>query len=209
MAEKYPYKLKGLIYEYDGLSPIISEQTISFHRDKHLATYIKNLNTLVECQEALQDMCLREMLENLDCVAEEFRIPIKNNAGGVYNHNFYFDGLTRANTSTPPTELISVLDKDFGSLESFKEQFTNAALTLFGSGYAWLVCDGKGKLSIVQTVNQDVPACDLTPLLNIDVWEHAYYLDYQNRRADYIKEYYNIINWDKIWERYQKCCECK
>lgn len=200
---KYPFKLRELPYEYTTLEPVISKTTLEFHRDKHLNAYTNNLNDALSKSVELQDLSLEEILSNLDRVPKDILTPVTNNGGGVYNHNFYFEALSAPNSTELKGELKEKIEKDFGSVENFVGEFKQAAATLFGSGWAWLVLKD-GKLSIIKTANQDTPLKDgYKPLLTIDVWEHAYYLDYQNLRPSYIEKYMSIINWDLVAKRYE------
>lgn len=200
---KYPFELRELPYEYTTLEPVISKTTLEFHRDKHLNAYTNNLNDALSKSVELQDLSLEEILSNLDRVPKDILTPVTNNGGGVYNHNFYFEALSAPNSTELKGELKEKIEKDFGSVENFVGEFKQAAATLFGSGWAWLVLKD-GKLSIIKTANQDTPLKDgYKPLLTIDVWEHAYYLDYQNLRLTYIEKYMSIINWDLVAKRYE------
>lgn len=203
MKNKYPYELQPLPYDYSFLEPHISSTTMKFHHDKHLQTYVNNLNALLADEEELQKLTLEELLCNKEQLPVDKATAISNNAGGVYNHNFFFNSLTSPNSSELKGELKNAVIDAFGSVDAFFEEFGKAAATQFGSGWAWLVLDDNNKLSIIKTANQDTTLQNnLKPLLAIDVWEHAYYLDYQNRRPDYIKEFSNIINWDVVSDRY-------
>ena len=200
--KKYPFELGKSSYDYTDLEPAISKTTLEFHRDKHLNAYTNNLNSALEKAPGLHDIGLCEILSNLSMVPEEVLGAIVNNGGGVYNHNFYFEALTKANSTELSGELKEKIEKNFGSVESFIKEFKAAAATLFGSGWAWLVLKDD-KLEIIKTVNQDTPLKDgYSPLLTIDVWEHAYYLDYQNLRPSYIDNYMTIVNWDVVATRY-------
>ena len=200
---QYPFELAPLPYKYLALSPSISSQTLEFHHDKHLATYVQNLNKALESDPSLQSCTLDELLSNQALLTQN--TAIRNNGGGVFNHNFYFEALTTPHSSKIPQKLMDMMLHSFGGIEHFKAEFSKCALTKFGSGWAWLVQDGD-TLKIITTSNQDTPLVDcLNPILTIDVWEHAYYLDYQNRRADYIDAYFDIINWPIVESRLQSC----
>ncbi|MEG1994799.1 MAG: superoxide dismutase, partial [Oscillospiraceae bacterium] len=205
----YPFELQPLPYEYNALEPVISEETLHFHHDKHLAAYVKNLNDALSKSEFFQKQTLDCILCNLETLPQDIKTAVTNNGGGVFNHNFYFSGMTKEFTTKPSKKLEDAIVKTFGSMENFFGEFKKAAMGQFGSGWAWLVCDKCGNLKIVKTANQETPLKDrLKPLLTIDVWEHAYYLDYQNRRADYVDQYFKIINWDrasKIFEEQKDC----
>jgi Fe-Mn family superoxide dismutase len=189
------FELPVLPYAPNALEPAISEKTISFHYGKHHQTYVNNLNSLVEGSE----------FENadLDAIVKKSEGAIFNNAAQIWNHNFYFLSFAPAKAAVPDSKLAAAINDAFGSFDAFKEEFGKAALALFGSGWAWLVKDAAGKLSIIKESNAGNPlAKGFTPLLTFDVWEHAYYLDYQNRRADYIKALWDIVDWKTVSERY-------
>jgi len=189
------FSLPELPYAQNALEPIISEKTISFHYGKHHQTYVTNLNGLVEGTE----------FENsdLDAIVKKADGPIFNNAAQIWNHNFYFLSLTPKKGSAPSEKLAKAIDAAWGSFDSFKAEFNKATISVFGSGWGWLVKDADGKLSIVKESNAGNPLTrGLTPLLTFDVWEHAYYLDYQNRRADYVAALWDLVDWDKVSARY-------
>ncbi len=203
MDMRYPFPLPELPYPYDALVPAISAETLHFHHDKHLKTYVDNLNTaLADCPE-LQVRSLEELLRNLDCISEPKRTALRNNGGGVYNHLLYFNCMSPGR-SAPSGPLAAALERDFGSLDAWKAEMKTAALGQFGSGYAWLVSEPSGALSVMKTANQDCPlTLGLYPLLCVDVWEHAYYLDYQNRRPDYAGAWFELIHWPFVQARYE------
>lgn len=203
MKNHYPFVNEPLPYPYDALEPFIDKETMRLHHDKHLQTYIDKLNALLEKEPQLQMYSLEELLtRNLE-TSEETKVQILNNAGGVYNHRMYFEGISPEKTLLNGTELGDAIKRSFGSAEQFETKFKETALAVFGSGYAWLVLEN-GNLKIIKTPNQNVPlTCGFYPVLLVDVWEHAYYLKYQNRRADYLNQYMQIINWKKAEERYQ------
>lgn len=204
MKETYPFKLKPLPYDYDALEPYIDRETMHFHHDKHHQTYVDNLNKTLENYPELHKKTLVELLQNLEVLPEEIQTTVRNNGGGVLNHNLYFDGMTPASTKAPEGKLAEAINQAFGSFENFKETFKKAALGRFGSGWVWLVSDENGNLKIISTPNQDVPMnLKVNPILEIDVWEHAYYLKYQNRRAEYIDNWFNVIDWKKAEEIYK------
>lgn len=201
----YPYQLPPLPYAYDALEDEISEKTLHFHHDKHLKSYIDNLNTALADRPEEQNKTLEELLRHLDRLSEPKRTAIRNNGGGVYNHLLYFDGMCACHSSRPSGGLAMAMERDFGSFEGWKEQMKAAALGQFGSGYAWLVCERSGALSVLKTANQDSPlSLGLWPLLCVDVWEHAYYLDYQNRRPDYVERWFERIHWPFVQQRYEQ-----
>ncbi|MCM1044683.1 MAG: superoxide dismutase [Candidatus Gastranaerophilales bacterium] len=204
-AETYPFVVKPLPYEYDELMPMLNEETLHFHHDKHYKTYVDNLNNILSDYPELQQMSLKQLLLKLEELPLNVRVAIRNNGGGVYNHELYFDGMKGATGQDPTGELEEALKRDFGSYKQWKEQMKQAAVSKFGSGWAWLLSDAEGKLSIVQTANQDVPDLSVyAPLFLVDVWEHAYYLQYQNRRADYVEGWFDLINWRKAARRYDE-----
>lgn len=201
----YPFVVQPLPYEYDALMPVLDEQTLRFHHDKHYKTYVDNLNSILADYPELQKTGLKELLVNLDNLPAAARTPIRNNGGGVYNHELYFDAMKSPVGQEPCGALAEALKRDFGSYLQWKEQMKQAAVGRFGSGWAWLVTDREGKLKIVQTANQDVPELqEYTPLFLVDVWEHAYYLQYQNRRADYVEGWFDLIHWRKAQRRYEE-----
>lgn len=202
MQTNYPFQLKSLPYDYLQLEPFISKMTLEYHHDKHLQAYTDNLNKVLKEVPELQETSLVDILTTLDNLPENFKTGIINNGGGVFNHNFYFDQLSSNVDMDIPENLKSKLIKDFSSVENFIEELKKAALGCFGSGWAWLVEDNNNNLQIITTKNQDTPLKDnLKPLLNLDVWEHAYYIDYQNRRAAYIDAFMHVINWDVVANR--------
>jgi len=189
------FSLPELPYAHNALEPVISEKTISFHYGKHHQTYVNNLNGLIPGTE----------FENadLDTIVKKSEGAIFNNAAQIWNHNFYFLSLTPIKGTTPSAALEKAINAAFGSVDSFKEDFGKAAVSVFGSGWAWLVKDAEGKLSIAKESNAGNPMTrGLVPLLTFDVWEHAYYIDYQNRRADYVSALWELIDWNVISERY-------
>lgn len=203
MNETYPFSLEPLPYDYHALEPVISAETLRFHHDKHLATYVKKLNQALEPYEELQNLTLEQLLTEPLTVSDTVKTEIKNNGGGVYNHQLYFKCMRPSEEMNPPEgQLLNKIEASFGSLDTFIQNFTNEALSLFGSGYAWLT-KHNDHLEIITTPNQDVPlTSSVYPLLPIDVWEHAYYLQYQNRRMDYVNNWFSIINWDYVEERF-------
>lgn len=203
MEMRYPYTLPELPYAYDSLAPAISKRTLYFHHDKHLQTYIDSLNKAVEDCPICREKTLKELLSHIDQIPEENRTAIRNYGGGVYNHILYFNCLSPNGGGLPTGALAQAMSTSFGSFENWRKIMNSAAQEVFGSGYSWLVSDRFGKLSVVKTVNQDCPlSYGLTPLLPIDVWEHAYYLDYQNRRAAYIDAWFGLINWPFVEQQY-------
>lgn len=202
MNNYFPFKLQPLNLDYSDLEPYISKKTLIFHHDKHLLSYTNNLNEALKKNPKLQVLPLKSILSNLDNLNIKNKVDIINNGGGVFNHIFYFEALTKPETKKISRELQIKLEENFGSVDNFIENFKKLALTFFGSGWIWLVLDKDNSLKIVTTSNQNTPLRnDLKPLLNIDVWEHAYYLDYQNLRKEYINNFFKIINWDIVKKR--------
>ncbi len=189
------FSLPELPYAQNALEPIITAETIAYHYGKHHLTYVNNLNGLVEGTEFAD--------ADLDTIVKKADGPIFNNAAQIWNHNFYFLSLTPNKGTLPTGGLAAAIDAAFGSFDEFKKQFGQAAVTVFGSGWAWLVKDAEGKLSIAKESNAGNPVTrGLTPLLTFDVWEHAYYIDYQNRRADYVAALWDLVNWEVVSARY-------
>ncbi len=192
--------LPALPYGYDALEPYIDARTMEIHHTKHHQAYITNLNTALKGQGRLSEQSVNTLLRNLNEVPESIRNVVRNHGGGHANHSFFWPTLKKDVAVKGP--VIEAITKKFGSFDAFKEGFSTAAVKLFGSGWAWLVVDN-GKLRIVTTANQDSPVMTGTvPVLGIDVWEHAYYLRYQNRRPDYVSAFFNVINWERINETY-------
>ena len=205
------YTLPELGYAYDALEPHFDAQTMEIHHSKHHQAYVNNANAALENAPELQEFvsgCPGKLLAHLHEVAPEKRPALRNNAGGHLNHSLFWKSLKKGTTLQGP--LKDAILRDFGSVENFKAEFEKAAATRFGSGWAWLVLEN-GKLSVASTANQDNPimgkefaGCSGTPIFGLDVWEHAYYLKFQNRRPDYIKEFWNVLNWDFANERFEK-----
>lgn len=197
------FELPKLAYAYDALEPYIDARTMEIHHTKHHQTYITNLNGAVEkTPELLAGKSLEALLGDLNAVPEAVRTVVRNHGGGTYNHNLFWEVMGPKAGGSPKGELAKAIDASFNSFDAFKEEFTKAANGRFGSGWAWLVRKGSG-LAVVSTANQDSPLSDgLTPILGIDVWEHAYYLNYQNRRADYVTAWWNVVNWDVVAEKF-------
>ena len=202
----YPFSNPPLPYSYQALEPYIDAKTMELHHNRHLQTYIDNLNLVLADAPAYQALSLDQLLENLETLPADIRTKVKNNAGGVYNHIFFFNGMKNPSTNLPEHALIAYIKNAFGSFEAFQSAFTKAALSVFGSGYAWLVLDALGRLQIITTSGQDTPLADrLCPVLNLDVWEHAYYLKHYNDRAAYIKDWFHVINWPAANRRLTNC----
>ena len=197
-------ELPPLPYAYGALAPVISQETMEFHHDKHHAAYVTNLNNAIKDTE-VADWSAESLVTNLAAVPEGIRGAVRNNAGGHVNHSLFWDIMTPGGASAPTGELAAAIDAAFGSFDALKEAVSKAGATRFGSGWAWIVTDGAGKLSVVSTANQDTPlmgsavaGCSGTPILGIDVWEHAYYIDYRNARPKYLESIWAVINWDKV-----------
>lgn len=198
------FELPPLKYSFDALEPYIDAKTMEVHHDKHHAGYTKKLNDAIEGTEH-EGKNIENILENLD----KSNKAVRNNGGGYYNHNLFWEILSPDGGGKPDGELAAAIDKTFGSFDAFKEEFSNAGATQFGSGWAWLCVHEGGKLEICSTPNQDNPlmpgvGCGGTPILGMDVWEHAYYLKYQNKRPEYIDAFFNVINWKEVAARYAK-----
>ena len=190
------YELPKLPYAYDALEPVIDAKTMEIHYTKHHNAYVTGLNTALAKHPNLS-LTLTEMLTDLTRVPEDIRTAVRNNGGGHYNHSLFWEVMKPGGSNKPQGKLLDALIKAFGSFDNFKDQFSTAAKTIFGSGWAWLVKTEKG-LIITSTPNQDTPLNLGTPILGLDVWEHAYYLNYQNRRPDYVENFYKVINWDVV-----------
>jgi Fe-Mn family superoxide dismutase len=199
------HQLPPLPYGYNALEPHIDARTLEIHHDKHHAAYLANLNKALEAAPELQDRPVEELLKKLDAVPETVRKAVRNHGGGFVNHTFYWESMApnAAGAPAPGSALAIAINKAFVSFAMFKEKVSAATVGHFGSGWGWLSLDREGQLLIHSTANQDSPLSEgLTPLLVCDVWEHAYYLKYQNRRADYVAAWWNVVNWDKVVERY-------
>ena len=198
------FKIKTLKHNYDAFSKYIDAKTMYVHFSKHYVGYLNNLNKAVE-GKSQANMTIEQLLKTLDTS----NAMLRNNAGGYYNHNLYFELMTPNSTGKPSGKLADAINRDFGSFENFKKQFSDAGAKQFGSGWAWLVTDASGKLKVGSTANQDNPlmpgmSISGNPILAMDVWEHAYYLKYQNKRADYIDAFFNVIDWNRVSEYYEK-----
>jgi len=198
------YKLPDLPYAYDALEPYIDEETMKLHHDKHHNTYVENTNKALEGHEDLQDLSIEELVAKLDEIPEDIRTTVRNNGGGHVNHSLFWEVLAPNGGGEPTGELADAINESFGSFDDFKSELAAAAAGQFGSGWGWLVVDN-GDLKVTSTPNQDSPLMEgQTPIFGIDVWEHAYYLNYQNVRPDYIKAVWNIVNWDEVAKRYEE-----
>ncbi|MFC4738121.1 superoxide dismutase [Bacillus daqingensis] len=198
------FTLPDLPYAHNALEPHIDEETMKIHHGKHHNTYVTKLNDALEGHSDLQSKSIEDLLTDLNSLPESVRGPVRNNGGGHYNHTLFWKLMSPDGGGTPSGDVASAIDSAFGSFDKFKEEFKNAALTRFGSGWAWLVVNG-GQLEITSTPNQDTPISEgKTPLLGVDVWEHAYYLKYQNKRPDYVEAFFNVIDWNEVEKRYQE-----
>jgi Fe-Mn family superoxide dismutase len=198
------YTLPDLPYAYDALEPYIDEETMHLHHDKHHNTYVTNLNAAIEKHPELGGKTVEELLADFSSVPEDIQTAVRNNGGGHANHTFFWEILGPTAGGEPTGAIKEAIDEAFGSFEDFKEEFKTAATGRFGSGWAWLVVKD-GKLAITSTANQDSPLMDgQTPVLGLDVWEHAYYLKYKNVRPDYINAFWSVVNWDKVNEYFAK-----
>ena len=198
------YKLPDLPYAYDALEPYIDEETMKLHHDKHHNTYVENTNKALEGHDDLQKLSIEELVTKIDEVPEDIRTTVRNNGGGHANHSLFWEVLSPNGGGEPTGELADAINEAFGSFDDFKSELAVAATGQFGSGWGWLVVDN-GDLKVTSTPNQDSPLMEgQTPIFGIDVWEHAYYLNYQNVRPDYIKAVWSIVNWDEVAKRYQE-----
>jgi len=206
------FKQVELAYSYDALEPYIDALTMETHYSKHHAAYTKALNEAVE-KLGYEDKCVCEILRNLDDIEDEaLRRTVRNNGGGFYNHNLYFSIMSPNPNKNPEGKLLEAIEAEFGSVETLKDALTKLATGQFGSGWAWLCADENGKLVALNSPNQDNPfsmGLKLKPILGIDVWEHAYYLKYKNLRGDYVKNFFEVLDWDKVAERYEKALSCE
>ncbi len=199
-----PHTLPTLPYAYDALEPHFDARTMEIHHTKHHQAYVTNLNAALDKHPALHEKTVEELVADLDMVPEDIRTAVRNHGGGHLNHSMFWELIAPGAGGKPSGALMQAIEKTFGSFEKFQEQFAAAAASRFGSGWAWLIVDGKS-LAIVSTANQDNPVTDgKTPILGLDVWEHAYYLLYQNRRPDFVKAFWNVVNWKEVEKRYQE-----
>jgi Fe-Mn family superoxide dismutase len=197
------YQLDPLPYSFDALEPFIDSQTMQIHHDKHHAAYINNLNGALEKHPELGKKSLEALLSDLNAVPEDIRMLVRNHGGGTWNHNLFWEIMAPKAGGLPQGELVEAIKASFGSFDNLKAEFEKAANGRFGSGWAWLVRKGSG-LAVVSTPNQDNPLSDgATPILTLDVWEHAYYLKYQNRRAEYVSNWWNVVNWEAVGRRFK------
>ncbi len=199
------YELPPLPYDYSALEPYIDTQTMQIHHDKHHQAYITNVNNALQGHDQLAAMSVDDLLRNIKQVPESIRTAVQNNAGGHSNHSMFWNIMTPNGGGEPTGNLASAIQQAFGSFDAFKTAFNDAGTKRFGSGWAWLVLDTNGKLQVISTANQDSPLMSgMYPVMGNDVWEHAYYLKYQNRRPEYLNAWWNVVNWDAIAHRYEQ-----
>lgn len=198
------YTLPSLPYAYDALEPYIDAHTMEIHYTKHHQTYIDNLNKALQKHPALFEKTLDDLLRNLAALPEDIRTAVRNNGGGHLNHSLFWTMMSPAKDTAPRDKVAQAIKKTFGSFDRFQQDFTAAAKDRFGSGWAWLVVDKQGNLMVTSSANQDTPLAEKqAPILGLDVWEHAYYLKYQNKRVDYIQSWWHVVNWDQVEENYR------
>ncbi|HEY1390161.1 MAG TPA: superoxide dismutase [Ktedonobacterales bacterium] len=197
------YELPPLPYDYNALEPYIDEETMHLHHDKHHQAYVNNLNAALQGQSQFENMGINELIRSLSSVPENIRTAVRNNGGGHINHSMFWQIMKPSGGGEPTGDLATAISSAFGSFDQFKAAFNDAGAKRFGSGWAWLVIGADGKLAVTSTANQDSPLIDsLYPVMGNDVWEHAYYLKYQNRRPEYLAAWWNVVNWDEIGKRY-------
>jgi len=197
------FELPPLPYDYNALEPYIDTQTMQIHHDKHHQAYVTNLNNALQGHDQFASTSIDDLLRNIQQVPESIRTAVRNNAGGHSNHTMFWNIMKPNGGSQPGGDLANAIQQAFGSFDAFKTAFNDAGTKRFGSGWAWLVLDSSGKLQVISTANQDSPLMDgLYPVMGNDVWEHAYYLKYQNRRPDYLNAWWNVVNWDEVARRY-------
>ena len=200
-----PHELPKLPYSYDALEPHIDAKTMEIHHGKHHAAYVTNLNAALDKHPDLHKKGLEDLLAGINSVPEDIRAAVRNNGGGHLNHSMFWTIMKKGGGGEPKGELASAITAALGNFASFKEKLTNAGMTRFGSGWAWLVIGKDGKLAVISTANQDSPLMEgQKPVMGVDVWEHAYYLKYQNLRKNYLDAWWNVVNWDEIAARYAK-----
>jgi Fe-Mn family superoxide dismutase len=199
------HELPALPYEFSDLEPHIDARTMEIHHGKHHNAYVTNLNAALEGHPELQDKSIEDLLKDLGAVPSDIRGAVQNNGGGHYNHTLFWPSMSSNGGGMPSGDLAAAIDSTFNDFESFKAKFSTAAATRFGSGWAWLSIDGNSNLVVSSTANQDNPISEgMSPILGLDVWEHAYYLNYQNLRPDYISAWWNIVDWNKVAERFNQ-----
>ena len=199
------FELPPLPYDYNALEPYIDTQTMQIHHDKHHQAYVTNLNNALQGQDQLASMSVDDLLRNINQVPDSIRTAVRNNAGGHSNHTMFWNIMKPNGGGQPTGDLASAIQQVFGSFDAFKAALNDAGTKRFGSGWTWLVLDSSGKLQVISTANQDSPLMDgLFPVMGNDVWEHAYYLKYQNRRPEYLNAWWNVVNWDEVARRYEQ-----
>jgi superoxide dismutase, Fe-Mn family len=200
-----PFELPPLPYDYNALEPYIDEETMHLHHDKHHQAYVTNLNNALQGQDALANLSSEDLVRRINEVPENIRTAVRNNGGGHVNHTMFWEIMTPGGAKEPSGDLASAINHTFGSFDAFKTQFNDAGTKRFGSGWAWLVVAQGGALQVLSTANQDSPLTDgQYPAMGNDVWEHAYYLKYQNRRPEYLAAWWNVVNWDEVAKRYER-----
>ena len=198
------YELPKLPYPYDALEPYIDARTMEIHHSKHHAGYVSKVNAALEAFPDLMAKPIEELLQDLNAIPEEIRTAVRNSGGGHANHMLFWENMAPGASEKPLGPLADAIAKEFGEFDLFRDQFSSAAAGRFGSGWAWLALDSSGELKVLSTANQDTPLSEgLNPILALDVWEHAYYLKYQNRRPDYIAAWWNVVNWDQVTQLYE------
>ncbi len=199
------FEVPPLPYDYNALEPYIDTQTMQLHHDKHHAAYVNNLNAALQSHTEFASRSAEDLMRHINDVPESIRTTVRNNGGGHVNHSMFWQIMKPNGGGQPGGELGSAIDQTFGSFDQFKAAFNDAGVKRFGSGWAWLVLDSSGKLSVISSANQDSPLMEgQYPVMGNDVWEHAYYLKYQNRRPDYLAAWWNVVNWDEVAHRYQQ-----
>jgi len=199
------FEVPPLPYDYNALEPYIDTQTMQLHHDKHHAAYVNNLNAALQNAPQLASLAIDDLIRRISDVPESIRTAVRNNGGGHLNHTMFWQIMTPNGGGAPSGELGNAINSTFGSFDQFKAAFNDAGVKRFGSGWAWLILDASGKLQVISTANQDSPLIDGNyPIMGNDVWEHAYYLKYQNRRPDYLNAWWNVVNWNEIEKRYQQ-----
>src|SRR6478672_1266680 len=200
-----PFELPPLPYAYNALEPTIDEETMHLHHDKHHQAYVTNLNNALQGQDALANLSIEDLVRRINEVPENIRTAVRNNGGGHVNHTMFWEIMTPGGAKEPTGDLANAINQTFGSFDAFKTQVNDAGTKRFGSGWAWLVVAQGGALQALSTANQDSPLMDgQYPVMGNDVWEHAYYLKYQNRRPDYLAAWWNVVNWDEVAKRYER-----
>jgi superoxide dismutase, Fe-Mn family len=200
-----PFELPPLPYAYNALEPTIDEETMHLHHDKHHQAYVTNLNNALQGQDALANISIEDLVRRINEVPENIRTAVRNNGGGHVNHTMFWEIMTPGGAKEPTGDLANAINQTFGSFDAFKTQFNDAGTKRFGSGWAWLVVAQGRALQVLSTANQDSPLMDgQYPVMGNDVWEHAYYLKYQNRRPEYLAAWWNVVNWDEVAKRYER-----